>query len=156
MNPLRLLLTLSLLLTITACKGQSQSTDADPTDPASMHEQNQQTMEELQETSEGNTETFDELSAEDMQGHNEDLGIKTLKGKLRTTKGAQPIVEGVLISTDFFEEEGKSWHEKVESLEGKTVVITGQVNRHWCGPMEQCMSDGYIDSMQEVDSFEVK
>lgn len=145
MNPSRLLLTLALLFSITACKGQNQNADIDPTDPATqVEEPGQMTIEDEQ------------MAVVDYEGSNEDLGVKTLSGKLTTTKGAQPMVSGVMINTDYFKEEGKSWREKVVSLEGKKVVITGRVNRHHCGAYEQCLSEGYIDSMKEIESFTVK
>ena len=91
----------------------------------------------------------------DMQGHDESLGVKTLRGKLSTTKGHQPMVEGVILSKDIFSKDRKLAEQRIHEMEGKVVEVTGEVVRHHCGPLEQCLSQGYIDGMKEVESFEV-
>lgn len=99
------------------------------------------------------------MTAEDMdenQGRDEELGIKTLKGRLALDKGAQPRVDGVFISTDAFREDGKHWRERVTELKGKMIEVKGMVIRHWCGPMEQCLSQGYMDRMNEVEYLKIE
>lgn len=91
----------------------------------------------------------------DDQGHDEELGVQTIKGKLVTDKGMQPRIGGIFISTDAFEEDGKDWMPRVKELAGKTLEVKGMVIRHWCGPMEQCLSQGYMDRIRKPEYLKV-
>ncbi len=92
---------------------------------------------------------------DDEQGHDEDLGVQIIRGKLYTDKGFQPRVGGIFISTDAFEKSGKNWSEQVKELEGKTLELKGNVVRHWCGPIEQCLNQGYMDRMKNVEYINI-
>ena len=91
------------------------------------------------------------MDAMETQGWNESLGVKTLKGKLTTTKGAQPMLEGVILAREIFAADRQAAQKRIEGLKGKVVEVKGEVMRHHCGPLEQCLSQGYIDSMTKAD-----
>lgn len=91
----------------------------------------------------------------DDQGHDEELGIQTIRGKLVTDKGMQPRIQNIFISTDAFEEDGQDWMPRVKELAGKTMEVKGMVIRHWCGPMEQCLTQGYMDRIREPEYLKV-
>lgn len=91
----------------------------------------------------------------DEQGRDESLGVKTLKGKLNTTKGHQAMLEGVMLPSALFGDDHQAAHKRIHELEGKTLKVRGEVIRHWCGPLEQCLSQGYIDRIKDVDIFEI-
>ncbi len=101
------------------------------------------------------TANMDDLlkEMEAQQGHDEELGVKTLRGKVTLDKGMQPRVNGVFIDRDYFKQDGKKWQDEVQRLKGKKVEVSGMVIRHHCGPMEQCLSQGYMDWIRKVDSF---
>ncbi|MEM7038445.1 MAG: hypothetical protein AAF570_15785 [Bacteroidota bacterium] len=80
------------------------------------------------------------------------LGNKVITGKLTTTKGAQPMIDGIMLNLDFVREEGaKTWKPEFEKLKGKKVELKGDVWRHHCGPHEQCLQQGYIDSFRSLE-----
>lgn len=99
----------------------------------------------------GETENTADMDNEAQQGWDEDLGEKTLRGKMTLTKGKQPMVDGVMLSKDYF---GEDWRAKTVALEGKRVEVKGHLWRHHCGPLEQCLSPGYIDRLVEITSLE--
>lgn len=103
----------------------------------------------------GEQETGEQISEPDnmpmeieTEGWNEELGVKVLRGRLTTTKGAQAMLEGVILDSDYF---GENWRKEVESLKGKRVEAKGKVLRHHCGSMEQCLTQGYIDSLYDIE-----
>ena len=104
-----------------------------------------------------NNEEMDDLLKEmnEQQGHDEKLGVKTIRGKLTTDKGFSPRVDGIFIAREFFAKDDKKWQEEVEALKGKKVELKGMVIRHHCGPYEQCLSQGYMDWMREPEYIKV-
>ena len=89
------------------------------------------------------------------EGHDESLGNKTMTGKLVTNKGATPQIDGVFISKDYFKQDGQDWYKVMEPFIGKKVEAKGEVIRHWCGPMEQCLSQGYMDWMRKPEYVKI-
>ncbi|MEM1000649.1 MAG: hypothetical protein AAGN35_26585 [Bacteroidota bacterium] len=90
------------------------------------------------------------------EARDEPLGERTLKGKLVITKGNRAMVDGVLLANAYVYAEGKTWKPEVEALKNRRVVVTGDVVRHWCGPHEQCLETGYIDTMVEVREIKAR
>lgn len=88
-------------------------------------------------------------------GYTEALGKKTLSGTPYLTKGAQIMLEGVILSDKATLEKNGLYRLSSEELSGYNLIVTGKINRYHCGPMEQCLSQGYIDSMSEIDKIEV-
>jgi hypothetical protein len=74
-------------------------------------------------------------------------------GRLQLTKGAQPLVGGLLVAAENFEERfGPGWR---THLAGRRVRVTGRKDVHVCEPQEQCMSSGEIPQMLDVRMVEV-
>jgi hypothetical protein len=88
-------------------------------------------------------------------GYTEKLGTQTLAGTPYLTKGAQFMVEGVIISDEKTLEKHNLLNKGSEELAKYQVRITGNVDRYHCGPMEQCLSQGYIDFMREIKEISV-
>ncbi len=141
---------LTIGLVVTSCKNRTSAVDDNANMDASA---DTRSGEEINRPDDN--ENMEEMYSEDDQGHDEELGKKTIKGKLYTDKGFQPRVAGIFIQTAAFEEDGKDWRDRVRELEGKTLEVKGMVVRHWCGPMEQCLTQGYMDWMREVESLKV-
>jgi len=102
------------------------------------------------------TEDEPPMEMMDAEGWDESLGVKVLKGKLTTTKGAQPMVEGVLLATEIFNEDHQQAMVLIQEFKGKVVEVKGEVIRHHCGPMEQCLSQGYIDVVRVAEYLNLK
>lgn len=136
-----------LLLALSACKPRlAQPADAGYTSAIGRHS----------DVAAGDQiEEQENNMATEKQGWDESLGEKTLRGSLYTTKGHSPMVEGVMISTHNFDKDYQKAHDRIEELKGKTLELTGEVIRHHCGPLEQCLSPGYIDGMREVKEMKV-
>lgn len=89
-------------------------------------------------------------------GRTEELGEMTLSGTPYQTKGAQFMLQGVIVNDREVLEKHGLYHIGSEALGKYTVEITGKVNRYHCGPMEQCLSEGYIDNMPKISSITVR
>lgn len=89
------------------------------------------------------------------EGWTEELGSKNLKGTPYLTKGAQIVLEGVILSDR--ETLQKNNLEGIGSadLGNYSLEVSGVVKRYHCGPMEQCLSEGYIDHMPSIDKIKV-
>jgi hypothetical protein len=75
----------------------------------------------------------------------------TVTGRVTITKGKQPLVGDTLLPSAAFEERfGPAWRDLVE---GRVVRARGTIDHHVCHPDAQCMSDGTIISMVDVDSL---
>jgi hypothetical protein len=90
------------------------------------------------------------------EARDEPLGEKTLTGKLMSTKGNQATVNGVILSRSYVFDEHRRWKPELMALKNKRVTVTGEVIRHWCGPYEQCLEQGYIDRMVEITELSAK
>ncbi len=83
----------------------------------------------------------------------EERPVGIFVGRLKLTKGEQPMVGGRLVSSDSFEERfGVEWR---KLLAGRRVRVTGREHVHVCGPDEQCLSDGEIPQILDVRMIEV-
>lgn len=70
------------------------------------------------------------------------LGTKVLRGRLARDKGAMVKLQGVFIRiTDA----------RYMALSDTVVEARGIVRRHFCGPTEQCLSQGYMDFMDKPE-----
>lgn len=89
----------------------------------------------------------------DDEGWDESLGFQVLSGTLTTTKGAQAMLKGVLLSSDIFSEDHKEAMSIIQGLKGRQIQVEGEVIRHHCGAMEQCLDQGYIDVLRKAKSI---
>lgn len=80
-------------------------------------------------------------------------GIKTITGKLLTTKGDRPLINGIIILDDIYlkPESRHAWKDEYKKLIGKNVKIRGELYLHSCAPFEQCMNTGVIKYLKNVD-----
>jgi hypothetical protein len=80
----------------------------------------------------------------------------TISGTPYQTKGAQFMLQGVIVNDREVLEKHGLYQIGSEALGKYTVEITGKVNRYHCGPMEQCLTQGYIDNMPKISSITVR
>ena len=135
------LLILSLLATsimLVSCANRTQGAESSP-EISAVNQEIDNSMDDLLR------------EQEEQQGRDEELGVKTIRGKLTTDKGMTPRVNCIFIAREFFGQDGKNWNDEVTALKGKKVELKGMVIRHHCGPMEQCLSQGYMDWMREPE-----
>lgn len=90
----------------------------------------------------------------DENGRDEELGVQKITGKLISTKGNMAMINTVMLDAEvIFEEEGRNWKPEYAALKNKRVTAVGKVVRHWCGKYEQCLEQGYIDHMSEIEDI---
>ena len=78
----------------------------------------------------------------------ESKGKVTLKGQIGQTKGAQLMLKGVILNVDN-RREAQQWV-------GKNVTATGDLCIYTCGPMEQCLMNGTIPSLNKITITETE
>jgi hypothetical protein len=87
-------------------------------------------------------------------GRDEVLGVQKVTGTLLSSKGNLPMIDGIILDQEMiFEEEGRNWKSEYEALKNKRCTAVGEVIRHWCGPHEQCLEQGYIDYLRNIESI---
>jgi len=80
-----------------------------------------------------------------------------ITGKLTRTKGAQPMVAGKILDSDYVKDKGhKNWKPEFEKMYGKQVEVKGKLKTHYCNPMEQCLSGGKIEFLKEIQYIKLK
>lgn len=128
------------------------------TDSDSDNTQEQQSDSDMNETplsfdldAQSNSESDPDM---DENGRDEILGVKKITGTLTSTKGNLPMLNGIILDQEMvFEEEGRNWKPEYAALKNKRVTAVGEVIRHWCGKYEQCLEQGYIDHMRNIEAI---
>lgn len=97
-------------------------------------------------------EPIKELTELDYEGRTEYEGEKTIVGILGTTKGHQAMVNGIILGNDFLDDkETHRWKKEYLAMKGKKVEVKGHHYIYYCGPMEQCLSQGYIPYLRDIE-----
>lgn len=88
----------------------------------------------------------------DVQGHGTVIGIVTVRGILSGSKGMNAQLDGMIISpSELTDEDGNHWKPEYEAMLGKEVEARGEHYHYVCGPMEQCLTQGYIDYLRSLE-----
>ncbi|MGB1241488.1 MAG: hypothetical protein ACPG49_03135 [Chitinophagales bacterium] len=92
------------------------------------------------------------MDINEQEGWEEFEGNQILKGKLYTSKGAILGIEGVFINQDYEVDSDKP---KLRPLIGKNLEVKGDVYIYHCGPLEQCLTQGYMRWLRNVEYVKV-
>ncbi len=96
-------------------------------------------------------------TAEEMPevGYEEFEGNRILKGELYTSKGAILGIGGVFISEDYESDASNKVKPALRPLVGKTLEVKGDVYVYYCGRYEQCLTQGYMKWLRNVEYIKV-
>lgn len=75
---------------------------------------------------------------------------KTIYGRWSRTKGAMLYINGILIDPSEIEGLKNAHRFKNEKWRGKKIKVKGDMCIHYCTPYEQCLSDGIMRFMKNV------
>lgn len=101
------------------------------------------------------TKAVEANEIEQTEGWTEELGERSLNGTPYLTKGAQIVVDGIILTDRETLRKNNLEGIGSEELANYSVEATGMVKRYHCGPMEQCLSPGYIDHMPAIQKIVV-
>lgn len=88
-------------------------------------------------------------------GYEKFEGNRTLKGTLYTSKGAILGIGEVFISEDYESDTDNELKPELRSLVGKTLEVKGDVYVYYCGRHEQCLTQGYMKWLRNVEYVKV-
>jgi len=89
-------------------------------------------------------------------GYEEFEGNRTLEGELYTSKGAILAIGGVFISEDYNADSSNDLLPELRPLVGKKLEIKGDVYVYYCGRYEQCLTEGYMKWLRNIEYVKVK
>lgn len=92
---------------------------------------------------------------ENQEGWEEFEGNRILKGELYTSKGAILGIEEVFIDSEYKTNSNNKKLPELRPLVGKTLEIKGDVYIYHCGTMEQCLTQGYMKWLRNVEYVKV-
>ncbi|MEZ4886098.1 MAG: hypothetical protein R3E32_15290 [Chitinophagales bacterium] len=95
----------------------------------------------------------DKIEKNSLGGWEEFDGNRILNGELYTSKGAILAIEDVFISEDY--KAGSSKKPELQPLIGRVLEIKGDVYIYHCGPQEQCLTEGSMKWMRNVEYVKV-
>ncbi len=98
--------------------------------------------------------TAKEVDKNTEEGWEEFEGNQILKGELYTSKGAILGIGGVFISEDYEVDTSKQ-KPKIRPLVGKKIEVKGDVYIYYCGPLEQCLTEGYMKWLRNVEYVKI-
>ncbi|MFK7904960.1 MAG: hypothetical protein AB8B69_07545 [Chitinophagales bacterium] len=98
--------------------------------------------------------TVKEANKNEEEGWEEFEGNQILKGELYTSKGAILGIGGVFISEDY-EVDASKQKPKLRPLVGKKLEVKGDVYIYHCGTLEQCLTEGYMKWLRNVEYVKV-
>lgn len=75
---------------------------------------------------------------------------KTIYGRWSRTKGAMLYINSILIDPSEIESLKNARRFKNEKWRGKKIKVKGDLCIHYCTPYEQCLSDGIMRFMKNV------
>lgn len=78
---------------------------------------------------------------------------RTLRGEIHTTKGAQLMLNGVIIPDNVLPPSNSDKRRPRDNWLRKRVELRGLVKRYICRPMEQCLIGGSIPFVKRIDSL---
>lgn len=78
---------------------------------------------------------------------------RTLRGEIHTTKGAQLMLNGVIIPDNVLPPSDSDKRRARDKWLRKRVELRGLVKRYICRPMEQCLIGGSIPFLKRLDSL---
>ncbi len=95
------------------------------------------------------------VETNEMGGWEEFEGNRVLKGKLYTSKGAILGIADVFITEDYKSDSNNAQLPDLRSLVGKALEIKGDVYIYHCGPAEQCLTQGFMKWLRNVEYIKV-
>ncbi|OWY21046.1 hypothetical protein C7N43_34200 [Sphingobacteriales bacterium UPWRP_1] len=75
---------------------------------------------------------------------------KIIYGRWSRTKGAMLYINGILIDPSEIEKLKNARKFKNEKWRGKKIKVKGDLCIHYCSPYEQCLSDGIMRFLNNV------
>ena len=123
---------------------------------ANSSQKTQQNKEEFPPLTEQTIKEAPEGIEKNEQGGWEEFeGNRIVKGELYTSKGAILGIAGVFISEDYKADSDNKQLPKLRPLVGKTLEVKGDVYTYYCGPIEQCLTEGSMKWMRNVEYVKV-
>ena len=91
-----------------------------------------------------------------IRGHMVRKGLRTITGTMYSTKGARPMVAGVIIECPKHSMRPKKTDCRpiLRTWSGRRVTVHGELSVYRCGPMEQCLMGGAIPYLLNVTRIE--
>jgi len=153
-----LLVTVSINFTLLSCNKSPEKKE----EVKKTAEKHDRASQELTKTASQQTQKEDpfnpnSMKAKKVEKSKDDGKIITITGKLTRTKGAQPMVAGKILDSDYVKIEGhKNWKPKFEKMYGKVVEVKGRLKVNYCDPRLQCLSGGKIEFIKDIEYIKLK